>query len=514
VSDFLPPLQKSTLTRKDLPKTASQDRSTDAQMTTQTKQMSCALAAHAEKDGYDRDSSHQTLALAKLTAPTGLDNERPPLEIVAVVDRSGSMMGAKLELMKQTLELLCSKAGLRAADKFGLCSFASHSACDLSVAPMDGAGLHRAVKAVKSLNAGGGTNLSAGLLMGIDMLMKAAGDGEGPATAKRVCLLFTDGHANNGITSTEQLVQATRGAMSGSPTAVFTFGFGADHNEDMLLALSRETSAQYYHISSAEAIPAAFADCLGGLTSIVAQNTSLVMQGINAAKVCKLLGDGYNSAMECGQISIALDDLYAEDEKDLLFELEIPAIKAGASDGEWMLVEMHRDAAEGAPTSAVLQAVVEMKVRYFSLITNRFEEVESQLVIARPDATSTAITNPLVDEQRNRLLVANALKDATTAADCGDLEGGKARLEAAVNTISTSVSASSAISVGLVEDIKRLAVDYDRVETYRQMGSKRSKGAMQSHTMQRSTHDSYSGEGSYRSAAAAKGRMQKAWGTI
>merc|ERR1719359_2775925 len=103
----------------------------------------------------------------------------------------------------------------------------------------------------------------------------------------RAVMLFTDGLANEGIRDTAQLCAAVNGALSaasaklGGPISLFTFGFGADHNESCLRALATGSGAGglYYYVSTAEDIPNAFADCLGGLTSVVAQNASLSLEG-------------------------------------------------------------------------------------------------------------------------------------------------------------------------------------------------------------------------------------------
>eukprot|EP01115_Flamella_aegyptia_P003481 TRINITY_DN1606_c0_g1_i2.p1 TRINITY_DN1606_c0_g1~~TRINITY_DN1606_c0_g1_i2.p1 ORF type:complete len:86 (-),score=17.34 TRINITY_DN1606_c0_g1_i2:118-375(-) len=47
--------------------------------------------------------------MASLKAPNYQPDKRSPLDLICVVDRSGSMSGSKIELTKQTLEFVVSQ---------------------------------------------------------------------------------------------------------------------------------------------------------------------------------------------------------------------------------------------------------------------------------------------------------------------------------------------------------------------------------------------------------------------
>lgn len=80
--------------------------------------------------------------------------------------------------------------------------------------------------------------------------------------------LFTDGHANMGITKTEDLCQAATGLLGELKeykSSISTFGFGADHNADMLRCLADTTTdGTYSHVESEDQIAEAFGEALGG----------------------------------------------------------------------------------------------------------------------------------------------------------------------------------------------------------------------------------------------------------
>merc|ERR1719254_251947 len=86
----------------------------------------------------------------------------------------------------------------------------------------------------------------------------------------RSTFLFTDGLANVGITKSDELcsaAQALLGELAGRRCSVSTFGFGADHNADLLQGLAEVGSGIYSYVDSEDRIGEAFGEALGGLLS-------------------------------------------------------------------------------------------------------------------------------------------------------------------------------------------------------------------------------------------------------
>lgn len=57
----------------------------------------------------------------------------------------------------------------------------------------------------------------------------------------------------------------------GRHVSVFTFGYGGEHDADLLRGVSEAGSGLFYYIDNADSIPESFCDCLGGLLSVAAQ---------------------------------------------------------------------------------------------------------------------------------------------------------------------------------------------------------------------------------------------------
>ena len=492
------------------------------QPTAAAAQPVCALKCEAELTAYTSAAEASVLAVASLQAPPApVDAARAPLELVAVLDRSGSMRGQKMMLMKQTLNLLVTRSGLQAQDKLGIVLFDDQVQIGLPLTSMGQAGRRAAKAAIDAVCVGGRTNLSGGLIQGLQMLCQsdekareqaddAAADGEATVVvgdeggATRSLLLFTDGQANAGITDSGAMVAAAQALLKDHPAlAIFTFGYGGDHDENTLRGLAEASRGLFYFIEQPDAIPAAFADCLGGLASVVCQNATLelcVAGGRRAtAKIAQLLDMTtyqVSAAADGSKATLSLGDLYADDEKDVLLRLSLAALAAP------------RDAPE---------AVLEAALCYYSVGAKRFERVEAQLMLARPaEPPAGAAPNLKLDEQRNRMEAAEAIEKATALADKGDREGGEALLIAAVAKLGASASSRTPTSRGLQDDLQRLALDYQDAHTYRTAGSKRSKASALSHRQQRdaTSWDTFSATPSdlpYKSGKGGKGAMSRAW---
>ena len=52
---------------------------------------------------------------------------------------------------------------------------------------------------------------------------------------------------------------------------VFTFGYGGEHDADLLHAVADAGNGLFYYIDNSDNIPESFCDCLGGLLSVAAQ---------------------------------------------------------------------------------------------------------------------------------------------------------------------------------------------------------------------------------------------------
>jgi len=460
-----------------------------------------SLTVTGEKDAVAYDSEWSSfVAMLSLRAPSApADIKRPAIDLVACIDRSGSMNGQKIHLMKQTLELLVTRAGLTSEDKISLVTFDSNVKLELPLTSMDSNGHSIAERVIERVHPGSTTNLSGGALKAIDVLdasarTNAAKTGQEDKQRTRAVMLFTDGLANEGIRDTSSLVAAVSNALAsastklGGPISMFTFGFGSDHNEECLrkLASCSGTGGQYYYVNGPDDIPNAFADCLGGLTSVVAQNASLSLQPADGVRVSRILGRTYTRDAS-GEI--ALGDLFSEDEKNILVELTLPKLTSPA--------------AFAAP-------VLHASLRAFNVVARAPDVVSVTLTVARPTSTPPEQpVNAALDVQRNRVQTAEAMEEAARMADMGDLAAGRRELQRVRSLVSASSSAAETLSMDLISQCGMLEEQFASTSTYRSIGSKMSKMQAMSNGLERGNH--MMSADLYSSGASRKKALKTSW---
>lgn len=213
-----------------------------------------------------------------------------------------------------------------------------------------------------------------------------------------------------------------------------------------------------------------------------------------------MLSTGYKLTMadDAGTQSCTfeLGDLYAEDEKDLLVQLRLPALGARRDatphGSDWEMVDVSDHLADpSADPAAEPVAVLRAVLRYFSVAGSKMVEVESTLKCARPLVTPEGQEVPHeLDIQRNRLRVAAAMAQAADLADRGQLDQGRNLLAKTLGLVRSSSTASSPASLSLVAEMEELSVNYANDVVYRSLGSKMSKMQAMSHCQQRSSHAS------------------------
>jgi hypothetical protein len=189
-----------------------------------------------------------------------------PIHIALVLDTSGSMEGARIRSVKNTLNVLISR--LANGDKISVVSFSSTAKPLLSNYLISDSSRPSALKLVEEIEADGGTNIELGISM-LGSLFPT-----GTALPDSIVLL-TDGFINEGISSVAGVYSLLNSYMPGVP--VYSLGYGDDHNSDFMKGLSLRSNGTYTFIDNEIALPASIGDLLAGLQSEVAKNAELVI---------------------------------------------------------------------------------------------------------------------------------------------------------------------------------------------------------------------------------------------
>jgi len=382
------------------------------------------------------------------------------------------MAGEKLRLVQAAMNFVVDQ--LKDEDRLIIVLFDSDVQTVLPIACMGGGGKERAKLAIEQATAGSCTNLSGGLMEGLEQLKRREGGGD-------VCslLLFTDGLANEGLRSTDEIVAQMKTTLGGmGPCPVYTFGFGTDHDPTMLRGISEAANGLYYYLRKEDEIPQAFGECIGGLLSVAAQNVKLIVEPREGAEVMEALSTynklGESDGLVGGSVGVSLGDLFSEERKDLLFRLKVNAV-GEASDGE--------------------REVGVVRLGFFDAISGKLVNTLLPLLVRRvTEITEAEVANPKIDVQRNRLRCAAALRTATAAGEKDDLADARAIIQKAIHEIQHSQTAEDPFCVALIHDLKQADQTLTSKAQFKSEGHRYMSNAISTHEYQRCTENAWDSE--------------------
>ena len=196
------------------------------------------VSCQAEYPNYPYNEEHSCLSVINLTVPSfpKEDDNRAPVDVVAVIDKSGSMADKELLLVKKTLEFLLKQ--LTEEDRLSIITYNENVCVDFQICKLSEDNREEALRKIDQIESGGRTNLCEGLLKGISEILKNDGGKNEVASV----LLFTDGHANEGITDTCSIIAAMTDVVPKS-------------NRDLLPSLfSQEVSSESRKVSQFKCI--------------------------------------------------------------------------------------------------------------------------------------------------------------------------------------------------------------------------------------------------------------------
>ena len=248
---------------------------------------------------------------------------RSPVDIVVALDTSGSMRGNKLALCKETLKLLLRELGPQ--DRFGLVTFGNTASIHIPTCTLTNENRELALSRVNSIRTSGRTNLSGGVGLAIQEML----DIDNPHGVRTIFLL-TDGHANVGVSDRVGIVELTQGCLGtkGRSISIHCFGYGCDHDREMLSDISEvNEGGTYYFISDDSDVSSAFGDALGGILTTVAQNVVLTISpsesGDNEGiSILNIYHDKVRKR-EDGSFTVEIGDFYAEESRDVIFDVSL-----------------------------------------------------------------------------------------------------------------------------------------------------------------------------------------------
>ncbi|MGH2535446.1 MAG: vWA domain-containing protein [Thermomicrobiales bacterium] len=259
-------------------------------------------------------------------------SHRAPVDVAFVLDRSGSMTGEKLELVKEAVDV--AVAHLADEDRAALVIY-DHEVETLHHLEPATARVKTAIRlALRGIDSGGSTNLAGGWLTACGELSKDEAEGgrrkaeNGEGVRIRRSLLLTDGLANVGMTDGGELAYHA-GELRRRGVTTTTLGVGLDFDEDLLAGMAEAGGGNFQFIARPSELRAFFAKELGELLTVVAAGltVSLTMPHGVRARLLNL----FPVDRQGKRIDVAVRELLPGDDLCLIFALTTRPSTAGAT---------------------------------------------------------------------------------------------------------------------------------------------------------------------------------------
>ena len=268
-----------------------------------------------------KGSSGEVVLNTKIIGGDAPAVDRAPLNLVLVIDRSGSMSEkGKIEYAREAAKHIIS--GLGEKDRLSVVAYSTDVELLFPVQFL--VNKERAKSVVNSLYPTDSTNLSGGLINGIGQLENI----ERKGYLNRVVLL-SDGLANAGITDYGELVKIASSA-SEKGIHVTTIGLGVSYDEDLLTGLAEYGAGNYYFVESPSQLAGIFDREFGQLASTVAKDPVFTLTLAPGVTVKDVYGYTYETTDD-GKVRIKLGDFYSGQERNIMVKLSAPSEKVGES---------------------------------------------------------------------------------------------------------------------------------------------------------------------------------------
>ncbi|XP_020786643.2 inter-alpha-trypsin inhibitor heavy chain H3-like [Boleophthalmus pectinirostris] len=166
------------------------------------------------------------------------DLRRVPMNVMFVIDLSGSMGGRKIIQTQEAMTKILQD--LQEEDHFGIVKFSSDVlplASTMQQATKEA--VNKAMQETRGMYAWGGTNINDAVLKAVEMLHTARKNEKLPQRSADAIMLLTDGMPNSGESNPAMIQKNVQNAISGN-MSLYCLGFGNDVEYSFLDVMSQE----------------------------------------------------------------------------------------------------------------------------------------------------------------------------------------------------------------------------------------------------------------------------------
>ncbi|KAF2299753.1 hypothetical protein GH714_003072 [Hevea brasiliensis] len=377
-------------------------------------------------------------------------NDRPGLDLVAILDVSGSMKGEKIAKVKTAMLFVIKK--LSPIDRLSVVTFSKDAARLCPLRQITESSQRELENLINGLNADGATNITAGLQTGLKVLNDRRLSG-GRSVG---IMLMSDGEQNAGGDAAQ---------VSVGNVPVHTFGFGINHDPRVLKAIADNSiEGTFSEVQNTDNLSIAFSQCLAGLLTRVVEDLKLTVTRIeDESTIEQVIAGRYPQSRDdsAGSVTVTFGGLYAKEVRKVIVDLLLPAV----------------DQERGAD-------VLEITYLY-SFQGKPFEANPAILTVRRTGKAADQEERPEVKNEETRLLTASMIKEARAMADSNKLEDARDKLVEAQNSLEDVDDESNPLIEMLRSELQQLLKLMKSQEIYNKQGRPFALSSETSHDRQR-----------------------------
>ena len=354
----------------------------------------------------------RTLGLLVEAAAPSLPEQqfsRTPQAIVFVVDRSGSMGGGRLDLIKNAIGEMIGQ--LNPQDFVSVISFDERVENHLPLRQKGNLNTAELRRELAQLEPRGATNIELGYRHGLAEAAKAPDGVEGQL------ILLSDGHANRGVKDSTELGQLAAIATE-HLVATSTMGIGTGFDEELLTRIASSGQGNHFAAVKVEEAVAGLQDEIDGLLQRSLRNIKCRVIAVHetALKAIKPVGYVQSERKVPDGIEVTLGELVSGEERGYAFALEMNTANSDQTGTVEIEVQI---SGENALTGESVSELITLEVEVVSPERYVAPELDEDVVAELAVFKMANMKNQAAQAARDgsftlaREIIANAQSDTT-----------------------------------------------------------------------------------------------------
>jgi Mg-chelatase subunit ChlD len=420
-------------------------------------------------------------------------SSRMPMDIVCVLDNSGSMEGSKIESLRVAMKFVRSQ--LNDGDRLAVVSFNSRAEVVHGLLRMQSTKRVQSDVLCEEIRAGGGTSIYSGMVQAVDIL-----DARRTTNSLSCILLLTDGQDGENM----EEKKALGASMRAKGYTLSIFGFGADHDAHQLQVIANAAEGTFSYVERDDLVTDAFGGAIGGAQGTIATNVQVSLRvpqlSTSSASTLRIItanAGRYPCTLQAdGSYTVSYANMFAGEQRDVIVVISVPAVGVAYDIYPILHASAQYTAVEGITCRAVpMLSSLETgtpygaPAPYASILKG---EPNTVVCSVKRCITPSEEINAAVDVQVSRFKAMQAMQSAMTSADEGEFERSNALLAQCISTLKTSpgYALKNAVVSSAVDDLEEAMSNTRSAYMYNSIGGKATMCEnLTSHSAQRKAYN-------------------------